>query len=93
MISNDKLPSRKETLGKLKALVEGTLKPEEVNDWACPWIINGPYESIDFVVWEALGSLCGADLKTSATSYLHSHEDFLHWLTDFQKGCALNPEK
>ena len=93
MVSSAKIPSRKETLEKLEALAKGDITSEEASNWASPWIINGPYRSTDSIVWEALGSLCAADMKTDTTTYLYGQIDFTNWLTEFKNNCDLNPEK
>ncbi|MCX5921777.1 MAG: hypothetical protein NTX86_00395 [Candidatus Dependentiae bacterium] len=87
------LPSRKEIRDKLESLINGTLTPQTISDWAGPWINNDPDEINDFVVWRALKRLSGADILDMDDSYLHDKNNFISWLADFQQGCALNPEK
>lgn len=80
---------------KILLINSGEISPEEVDNWACPWIVNDhlrpPVD--DFVVWDALMNLCGADLKLVEGGYLHCADDFKDWLNEFEKKCKENPLK
>ena len=70
-------PSRVEVEGHLAALAEGRLSPEEVSDWARPFVV---YDSthptpMDWEVWQMLEALIGADLRVTPNDYLHGVAD------------------
>jgi hypothetical protein len=62
-------PSRSEVETKLLDLIEGRCPREEASEWAAQWALaDQPYgvdvEVDDYGIWDALGALLGADLKS-----------------------------
>lgn len=87
-------PTRADTEAVLIGLAGGTLTPSEANDWACPFVVDETSHPTDMdrVVWNALMTLCGADLATAPGVLLHSREDFRHWLARFRQDAQTTPE-
>jgi hypothetical protein len=71
-------PTRSGTEAVLTSLADGTLTPSEANHWACPFVVEEATHParMDRVVWNALTTLCGADLESAPGVLLHGSEDF-----------------
>jgi hypothetical protein len=87
-------PTRAETEAALTSLADGTLTPSEANNWACPFVADEatPPARMDPVVWNALTTLCGADVEAAPGVLLHSSEDFTNWLRQFRRDAQATPE-
>jgi hypothetical protein len=68
---------------RVTALVQGSVRREEVADWALALIKDESADySSDATLWTALDRLAGADLQQGPGVYLHGEEDFRAWLAD-----------
>jgi hypothetical protein len=86
-------PTRSETEAVLTSLADGTLTASEANDWACPFVVEEATHParMDRVVWNALTTLCGADLESAPGVLLHGSEDFAGWLAQFRRDAQAIP--
>ncbi|HEY4867488.1 MAG TPA: hypothetical protein VIK45_18455 [Candidatus Dormibacteraeota bacterium] len=82
-------PNGQEVEERLIQLVAGRATPEEVADWALRWVVADHPGIDDPHIWQAIGALAGADLKTGPSTYIHGQSDFQHWLDEFRAGLAL----
>jgi hypothetical protein len=87
MLAVMRFPSRVEVEEHLAALAEGRLSPEEVSDWARPFVVDDSTHPtpMDWAVWQGLEALIGADLRVTPNDYLHGVADFEKWLADFRR--------
>lgn len=74
------IPTREVLRKRLTDLLTGRLTREEVANWAGEWVRQQAPAVEDFVAWEALRELAGADLRSSPMDYLHDESDFHAWL-------------
>jgi hypothetical protein len=77
-------PSRELVHERLLGLLSGRFSPDEVAEWAAPWVRDRNSGFVDPVVWRALIQLSGADVRESPVEYLHSVPDFQQWLSEFE---------
>ncbi|HEV7504862.1 MAG TPA: DNA-binding protein [Thermoanaerobaculia bacterium] len=77
-------PERAEVEKVLEDLIAGRCSREEAADWAVRWVIADDPDVEDDAVWEALGVLAAADLKTTDRPYLYEEADFRQWLADLR---------
>ena len=82
-------PTSEEVEDRLVQLVTGRATAEEVADWAARWDSADDPGIDDPHIWDTIGTLAGADLKTGPSTYLHGQSDFEHWLEEFRAGLAL----
>ena len=67
-------------------LRDGTVSPSRAADWAGSWlqmdnILGQHLEIQDRGAWEALKTLCGANLSGwPDREFLHGREDFIAWI-------------
>jgi hypothetical protein len=80
-------PSRVQVRAVLQGLVEGRITPEQANNWACPWVMDGSShpDRMDEAVWKGLQQLCGADMPASPDEPLYHEVDFRAWLEEFDR--------
>ncbi len=76
-------PTSEEVEDRLVLLVTGRATAEEVADWAARWDFADDPGIDDPHIWDTIGILAGADLKTGPSTYLHGQSDFEHWLENF----------
>ena len=82
-------PSRAEAEAKLLDLIEGRCTRQEVSDWAAQWFLADQWSRVhlevnDYGVWDTLGLLMAADLKTIDRPYLYDEVDFRAWLEELR---------
>jgi hypothetical protein len=82
-------PTSEEVEDRLVQLVTGRATAEEVADWAARWDSADDPGIDDPHIWDTIGTLAGADLKTGPSTCLHGQSDFEHWLEEFRAGLAL----
>ncbi|HEX6970309.1 MAG TPA: hypothetical protein VF174_16060 [Micromonosporaceae bacterium] len=78
-------PSRRQVRDARVSLIDEPSRVEEIASWALEWLLNDDVDIEDEVVWDALDTLAGADIQTAPNVYLHGLEDFIAWLTDFDR--------
>lgn len=76
-------PTRDEVLAKLRALVDGSLRPQDASAWAAPWVTRRDDEIDDIVVMEGLQSLYLADAPTVDRPLLYTAADYAVWMESF----------
>ena len=78
------LPARSEILSMLAALANG-VSPDEASKWAMTWLLadQTPGTNVqikDWLVWDTITLLGGADVQVKPGSYLDRPDDFRDWL-------------
>jgi hypothetical protein len=84
--NGDILPSRDVTLKVLKDLADGKISREDAADWASEWVRQvdeSDFDIDDEIVWDAIETLSGADMKTIDRPYLFDSVDFRAWYEEF----------
>ncbi|UTR15273.1 hypothetical protein MM221_01350 [Salipaludibacillus sp. LMS25] len=85
-------PTVKEIIHQLRLVLDGSLTREEVSNWAENLSQELEKEQglkdNDLLVWKYLDIVSGIDLKDSPTSYLHTEEEIMEWIKDFNNEYA-----
>jgi hypothetical protein len=73
-------PTISEIIKRLKLVLVGEMKREEVSDWASFYVMADNPNIDDENVWDLLILLSGIDILDSPTTYLHYDEDINDWI-------------
>jgi hypothetical protein len=83
--------TRTEVRQVLVWLIDGTIIPEEADEWAVNWIINDDQLRVfDDAVWRLLMHLAGSDLQTAPGEYLFDKATYEDWLEEFDQRIPTN---
>ena len=89
------VPTREDVRKIFNDLENGAMSLEDASDWAAEFVMyDNPeiYPEIsDQVVWNAIDTLHGADMKVSVNEYLYGNEDIKNWLVEFDHKCLNEP--
>lgn len=78
-------PTRDDVAQKLRDLAAGKKSPEEVSDWAQPWVYDDDLPEVeDELVWDTLDKLTAADTQSQPGAYMFTTTDFHAWQEEFE---------
>jgi len=83
MIDTKIQPAKEEIREQLQSVIDGTILPEDIADWAFSYIKNDDTYINDMNAWHFLTTVSNAAEMIAPDTYLYSNEDYENWIREY----------